>query len=102
MALLSITEYARMAQNAWGGGQMPAELSKQADYGVTITASSTQSPNFQALTTFVRLNCDQACCVSFGTNPTAITTAGRMSPNQTDYRSVPEGGSFMVAVISTT
>lgn len=101
MAVLYVTEYQYMGQVPNSAAQMPQEP-PLAEQTIAIGGTSTQSSNFNAKTRFVRLHTDAICSIEFGTNPTASATTGRMAANQTEYRAVPEGGSFKVAVITNT
>jgi hypothetical protein len=105
MAILYITEYVDLDRGPGGAvGQMGAEPAV-ASQVVSIGAGSVQSAAFNALTRFVRLHCDVACEVLFGTNPTVIKDASsRLAANQTEYRSVPYPSipGFKVAVIAPT
>jgi len=39
---------------------------------------------------------------TFGTNPTATTSTGRMAAGATEYHGVPVGQNYMVAAITNT
>jgi hypothetical protein len=99
MAVLSVWEFSEIV--ARGGvliGKAPGILQQTP---VTIGGASTQSAPFNSATSYVRLNCDVACCIMFGTNPIAIQPGvGRMATNQTEYFGVNPGD--RVAVIATT
>lgn len=102
MAVLYITEYADLAETP---DQVRHEMPQEpalADQTVAIGGSSTASAAFNIGTRFVRLNCDAPCSILFGTAPTATATKGRMAANQTEYRGVPQGASYKVAVITNT
>lgn len=108
MAILYVTEYAGLAVAQIGGNvpQIPQEppLAEQA---IAITASSTTTAPFNALTTLVRIETDAICGVTFGTAPTASVAAagagsGRMVAGQTEYRGIARGQGYKVAVIATT
>lgn len=102
MAVLFITEYAGLASPSQGQlGQMPLEP-PLAEQTVAIGGGSLPSAAFNAKTKFVRLHCDAICSVEFGTAPTASNLTGRMAANQTEYRGVPLGASYKVAVITNT
>jgi len=106
MATLYVTEYANIAVLQGGRvTQVPMEppLVEQA---FTFT-TTTQSAAFNAQTTIVRLHTDAICGVTFGTNPTATAASvglgsGRMVAGQTEYRAVPKGVSYKVAVLSVS
>jgi hypothetical protein len=102
MALLYITEYIFLGAPPANGAQVPQEP-PVAEQTVAITGSSTQSNAFQPSTRFIRLHSDAPAEVLLGINPTAIlNTSGRMAANQTEYRALPLGAAFKVAVIAPT
>jgi hypothetical protein len=103
MAILYITEYAEMQIGPAGRvGQMPMDP-PLAEQVVVIGATSLQSAAFNSKTRFVRLHCDAVAEVLFGANPTAlVNTSARMAAGQTEYRGVPPGQAFKVAVIAPT
>lgn len=67
---------------------------------VAIGGSSTQSSAFNASTGLVRIHTDSICSISFGSNPTATTSNGRLASNTTEYFAVHPG--TKVAVIANT
>lgn len=98
MAFLYVTEFNNMgvANNApviQAASQPPI-----AEQTVANAGASTQSATFNALTRFVRLSTDTACCFAFGTNPTATVANARLAPNTTEYFAVPNNSAFKVAV----
>jgi hypothetical protein len=101
MAILYITEYQLLAQDAGNEAQMPLDppLAQQT---VAIGASSAQSAAFNTATQFIRIHADAVCSILIGTNPTATATSSRMAANQTEYRGVPAGGGYKIAVITNT
>lgn len=102
MAVLYITEYADLAQMPdQTRHEMPQEPAL-VDQTVAIGGASTASLAFGNSTRFVRLHSDAICSILFGTAPTATATKGRMAANQTEYRGVPQGASYKVAVITNT
>lgn len=101
MTTLYITEYAFLGQVPNNAAQMPQEP-PIAEQTVAIGASSAASSAFNAKTRFVRLHTDAICSVKVGVSPTAAATNGRMAANQTEYRAVPEGGQYSVAVITNS
>lgn len=101
MAWLYIAEYSTFGQIPNSVAQIPQEP-PIAEQKIAISGTSVQSNPFNSKTRHVRLNTDQACSILFGTqasNPTAAVTNQRLSPNQTEYKGVAEGGGYMVAVI---
>lgn len=105
MTTLYIAEYSTLGQIPNGGGQIAMEP-PIAEQTIAIGGTSVQCTNpFNAKTRYVRLNTDSACSILFGTaasNPVATTSNQRLSPNQTEYKGVPEGGGYKVAVIMNT
>lgn len=102
MAVLYITEYAGLMPSPVGGqGQIPMEP-PLAEQTVAIGSSSAASVAFNSQTRLVRLHTDAICSVEFGTAPTATATKQRMAANQTEYKGVPLGASYEVAVITNT
>lgn len=96
MATLYVTECAQtgVAANQWV--MSPAVQQIQAEYNIAIGPSSTQGPTFQPSTNFIMVNTDSACSLAFGTNPAAVTTKHRMSPNDTRFYIVQPGWSIAV------
>lgn len=97
MATVYIREYLSLASALQGAPQAGQEP-PLTDQIVAITGSSTQSSAFSTRTRFVRVHTDAICSVAFGSNPTAVTTAGRMAQNQTEFFGV--NGGDKLAVIS--
>lgn len=107
---LYITEYAALAIVTINGQtmQIPQEP-PLAEQVISVTSTSTACSAFNAQTRLVRLHCDSSAPVAirFGTSPTANVEGGsppsqRMAENQTEYKGVPPGQSFMVAAILAT
>lgn len=99
MARLSVREYEHISAVARGivpVGEEPA-VNQQV---MTITGTSQQSAAFGPRTRFVRIHSDVACCIDFGTNPTAIQGSCEMAANQTEYFGVVNANSIKVAVIA--
>lgn len=102
MAILYITEYAGLMPSPVGGqGQIPMEP-PLAEQTVAISGASASSAAFNVQTRMVRLHTDAICSIEFGTAPTATTTTQRLAANQTEYKGVPNGQSYKVAVIPNT
>ena len=96
---LYIAEYAEVHQGAAGRvGQAPNEP-PLVEQTVAIGGSSTQSAAFNVQTRLVRIHCDNICSIVFGTNPTALATNQRFAAGQTEFKGVPPGQGFKVAVI---
>jgi len=99
---LFVTEYTEIHIGAAGRvGQAPIEP-PLAEQTIAIAAGSAQSAAFNAATRMVRLHTDVVCSVSFGTNPTASVANQRLAANQTEYKGIPVGQSFKVAVITNS
>jgi hypothetical protein len=110
MPWLDIEEYTLLGQVPVNAGQIAHQASVVNVQSVPIGAGSTQSNVLNAKTRIVRLHCDVTCRYLFGLNPTAVVPSGggvttvtssRMAAGQTEYFSVPEGGSYIVAVIAS-
>ena len=100
MPFAYITEYIRQPNDGLDrvlpAGREPALAVQK----VAIGAGSVQSAVFNARTTFVAINVDQACSFKFGTNPTATANDMRMSLDATQYFGVEPG--LRVAFITNT
>ena len=95
MASLYISEYAELPDQRGHiilVGKEPAIASQK----VTIGGSSTQSDAFQKETKFVRLNCDVACSVLFGADPTATASHARLSAGSTEFFGITKGHKLAV------
>lgn len=102
MAVLYVAEYAELPVGPAGRvGQMPMEP-PVAEQTVAIAGVSAASLAFNTKTRFVRLHTDAICSVVFGAAPVATAVNGRLAANQTEYRAVPPGASYKVAVITNT
>ena len=103
MSTLYVTEYATVAPAQISGSlaQAPHEP-PLVEQTVAIGGSSAQSSAFSSQTAIVRLHADSICSVLIGTNPTALTTSARFVAGQTEYRSVPKGQGYKVAVIANS
>lgn len=107
MAVLYITEFANAAMaglvNVTPSFPLPAPLVPGVvEQHVAIGGGSVASAAFDPTTTFVMVNCDVACSLAWGANPTAVTTAQRMGANETRFYGVPAGSNLKVAVIGNT
>lgn len=67
---------------------------------VAISGSSVASAAFNARTFFVMINASAACSLAWGTAPTAVATAERMSAGETRFYTINPGQK--VAVITNT
>jgi hypothetical protein len=84
-ATCNVTEFASPQPVLLPFGNQPALVSAN----ITYTTSSVQSAVFQPSTALVRIQCDAAASVLFGTNPTAvIATSLRLAINETAYFTV--------------
>jgi hypothetical protein len=103
MATLYVAEYATGGFAQVGGAVVQTSHEPPlAEQTVAIGGSSAASSAFNAATTLVRLHCDAICSVLFGANPTAATTNQRLAANQTEYKTVPRGQAYKVAVITNS
>lgn len=110
MAWLDVLEFQYMGQVPASDAQVGHVGSIVAEQNVPISGSSQQSNAFNSLTRLVRLHTDATCRIEWSKNPTATVPNGggvqsnsqRMVAGQTEYFSVPEGGSYKVAVISSS
>jgi hypothetical protein len=113
MAVLYITEYARIGMDPSGVTPVPIEpeLAKQTLVIGTVVTSNV----FQPATKLVRLHTDVVCSIEFGFcpngvpggpagsgGPVATATSARMAANQTEYHGVPQGGNFAVSCITNS
>lgn len=82
MTTLYISEFANIG--AVGPNYVPI-LGQPAiaDQTIAIGAASVASNAFNAKTNIVLLSSDTACCIKFGTTPTAATTNFRLPANVT-------------------
>ena len=96
---LFLTEYSSLASTIGSQGLAAPMEPAVADQSVSVGGSSTQSAAFNAQTAFVMVHAQEACCVQWGTNPTAVNTKQRMGAGETRFYGVPAGKSYKVAVI---
>lgn len=100
MATLFVTELNRVIV---GGANIVVPVGAvpgPAEQAVAIGAGSTQSAAFNADTRFIMVSADTACCLAFGPNPTAVTTAHRLPAGETRYYGVAPGSK--VAAIASS
>ena len=107
MTILYITEFADFGTTKNGRTGQVAEQPPLAEQTIALTSSSAQSSAFNTNTSLIRLHTDSICAVEFGTDPTAVASGGgsptaRMAANQTEYYTVPNGGTYMVAGITSS
>ena len=95
-----ITEYRDLARDTnnrdVAAGMEPAVT----EQSITVSGVSTQSAAFNAQTSYVMIHAQEAACLAWGTNPTAVTTKQRIGANETRFVGVPLNKSFKVAVIT--
>jgi len=96
---LFITEYAAAAVDRFNYSIASGKEPAIADYSITSTSSSQQSPFFSEQTAFVMLHAQEATCIAWGKNPTAVTTKQRMAAGETRYVGVPAAQGFRLACI---
>ena len=99
MATLYITEFQTTGNTGFNTVQA-ARQPALADQALTISGTSAQSSPFNEKTSLVRLQTDTACCVLFGTNPTATTSKMLLAVNVPEYFAVPIGEKYEVAAIT--
>jgi hypothetical protein len=97
---LFLTEYSRISSDLGSNGIAAAQEPAVAEQTITVTAGSQQSEPFNAQTAFVMVHAQEAACLKWGTNPTAVTTAQRIAAGETRFVGVPAGAGFRVAVIA--
>jgi len=98
---LFVTEYASLASDTFDFRIAAAMEPALANQAITISGTSGQSAAFNERTSFVMLHAQEATCVAWGTNPTAVTTAQRMGAGETRFVGVPMGQSYKVAGIAS-
>ena len=90
MADIFISEYKQLARDADGNvipvGKEPAIVEQ-----TLLIGGETDSAAFNELTTLVRIHAEAACCLLFGTAPTAAITKKRMGAGATEYFGVIAG-----------
>lgn len=104
MATLYITEVDKLGIDANGKEAMaPVYPTLVVPYSMAITGSSTQSQVFSNQTRMLELHCDAICSFAIGTNPTAVTTGGRLGAGERIYYSLRTGVvALRLAVIANT
>lgn len=105
MAVVYISEYAKLGREAYGGPgtniQAPLEPAIR-NQTVAIGASSIQSSEFSKETTIVLVATDAICSVKFGANPNAKSTDMRLAANTSQFFAVAPGSQLKVAVITNS
>ena len=96
---LFLTEYAHMARDLNHRDIAAGAEPSIADTSMTVSGSSTQSAVFNNQTSFIMVHAQEAVCLQWGTNPTAVTTKQRMAAGETRYVGIPPGKSYRVAAI---
>lgn len=103
MAVVFITEFAKLAREDFGGPtgvvQTPVEPAL-ANQTVAIGASSVQSSVLNQQTRVVRIHTDAICHIDVGADPTANTTKRRLPANAIEYIGIPPNVQFKIAVIT--
>ena len=66
------------------------------EQAVAISGASAQSAAFSAGTRFLMIATDTACCLAFGNNPTAVTTAHRLSAGEVRFYTIQVGSKLAV------
>lgn len=97
MAVMYIQEYAGTGMAAGGSAVQVGQEPKLAGQAVTFT-TTTASAAFNADTELVRIVCDAAAHIEFGSSaPTATTSHAPIAANTPEYFGV-KGGHFVAAV----
>lgn len=106
MSAMTITEYAKLAQDQNGTPLEVGEEPALAVQNVTFTGTAGTSNNLNDATRFVRIHVDGIAGVRIGSNVTAVATDPRMGANQTEYFGIPaareRGANFRVSAITRT
>lgn len=98
--MLSVTEYEKIGTDKYSV-IIAAPLEPPIAAGnVAIGGASVQYAVFNERTAFVELHAQEATCIAFGTNPTAVTTARRMAAGETRFYAVPVNKAFRLAAIA--
>lgn len=98
---LFITEYASLARDTFDYMIPAGEEPAVANQSITISGTSAQSAAFNARTSFVMIHAQEATCLAWGTNPTAVTSQQRIAAGETRYVGVPVNKSYKVAGIAS-
>jgi len=96
---LFLTEYRDSAKDT-GSNFIAAGMEPSvAEQALTLTSSTQQTAVFNAQTSFVMVHAQEAACLAWGTNPSAVTTKQRMAAGETRYYGIPVNKSFKLAAI---
>lgn len=96
---LFITEYASVATDRYSVGIAAGAEPAITDTSFTVSGTSTQSAVFNEKTAFVMVHAQEATCLQWGTNPTAVTNKQRMAAGETRYYGIPPNKSYRLAAI---
>ena len=106
MSAMTVTEYARLAQDQTGNVLEVGEEPAIAVQNITFTGTAGVSANLNDATRFVRIHVDGIAGVRIGAGVTAVTTDPRMGASQTEYFGIPHkrerGANFRVSAITRT
>jgi hypothetical protein len=97
---LFLTEYASLAKDSFGYEAAAGMEPSVNEQNVAVGGGSVQSAAFNEQTSIVMVHAQEACCLKWGLNPTAVNTNQRMAAGETRFVGVPRGKSFKVAVIA--
>lgn len=97
---LFLTEYRDLGRDTNSRDIAAGMEPSVAEQSIAVSGASTQSAAFNAQTSFVMVHAQEATCLKWGTNPTAVNTNQRMAAGETRYYGIPPGKSFKVACIS--
>ena len=91
MALMAVTEYAALAQDAKGHTIMVGKEPAIIIQSITYTGTAGNSVAFNSLTNFVRINLDAKGAVAFGAAAVAVATDTPMAADVPEYFGVGNG-----------
>jgi len=102
MATLYIAEYASISMGQAGRLHQHPDEPPLAEQTLAIGGVSNPSAPFNAQTRAIRIHTDAICSIAIGVVPVATAANQRLAANQTEYKGVPLGAGFSIAVISNT
>lgn len=103
MAIMYITEYARLAKDSAGRQTLtPLEPAIATQY-ISFTGTAGQSAALNADTAFVCVHVDTNANVLFGTNPTAVDgQSPRLAAGVDKYFGVKPGSSLKISAVTAS
>jgi hypothetical protein len=94
---LFLTEYASLASDTFSTGIAAPLEPSIAEQAITLPGTSAA---FNSRTAFVMVHAQEACCLAWGTAPTATTSKQRIGAGETRFVGVPAGAGYKVAVVA--